>query len=216
LAEDDLILVYYGEFDRAHLDECAECLGRYDQLARSLAPIGESEIPARSEEYGRWVWQRLQPKLRRNEGRRVGAVAAIAAMLLMAFAVGRYTAPERASEPAPVRVKQAALGDHLERSNNVLAEVVNARAEFDFSGERERAESLLMPNRLHRQSAQQAGDRRTAQVLEDLERVLLEIAHSPDRVSSEQLDEIREQIRQQGIVFRVKVIEEEVQEVLEQ
>ncbi|MGC3956548.1 MAG: hypothetical protein QM813_00805 [Verrucomicrobiota bacterium] len=87
--------------------------------------------------------------------------------------------------------------------------------ELDFKDEQERAESLLTPNRLYRQAAAHSGDADTVQVLEDLERTLLEIAHSPAKVSAEGLPAIRQRIREQKITFRVKV-EEVQQEVLQQ
>ena len=80
-----------------------------------------------------------------------------------------------------------AVGDHLERSQMVLVELVNAdtKSAVDISAEREMAESLLQENRLYRQTAQVSGKTRMATVLEDLERVLMEIAHSPERATGD-------------------------------
>ena len=51
---------------------------------------------------------------------------------------------------------------------------------------------LKLRRRLYRQTARTTGDSAVASVLDDLERVLIEIAHSPSEVSSEQLDDLRQ------------------------
>lgn len=224
LTDEDLVLIYYGERERGdHLPACAECEARLAELSRDLPLVtDEMPVPARDADYGRWVWFRLRPQLQpARSGQRAAIAAGVALLILGAFAAGRYSA---SSQPAPMAAKsdsprllRVALGEHLERSQLVLREIENApaAAETDFSGEQERAEGLLTPNRLYRQAAVSAGDDDTVRVLEDLERILLEIAHSPAKVSADELGEIRDRIRQQGIMFRVKV-EEVRQEILEQ
>lgn len=91
----------------------------------------------------------------------------------------------------------------------VLVELANAGApaagKLDISYEQETAEDLLESNRLYRQTAARNGDVATAGLLDDLERVLLEIAHSPAEVSARQLEELRRQIEDRGILFKVRV-----------
>ena len=77
------------------------------------------------------------------------------------------------------------------------------------------AEDLLESNRLYRQTAANTGDVATAALLDDLERVLLEIAHSPSEVSEKQLDELRKQIEDRGILFKVKVFGSQVEHQVE-
>jgi hypothetical protein len=52
----------------------------------------------------------------------------------------------------------------------------------------------------------------TAALLEELERVLLEIAHSPSEVSAHQLEELRRQIEDRGILFKVKIFGSQVEQ----
>jgi hypothetical protein len=107
------------------------------------------------------------------------------------------------------RVLLVAVGDHLERSQMILVELANAGApaagRLDISYQQLAAEDLLESNRLYRQTAASTGDVATATLLEDLERVLLEIAHSPSAVSAKQLEDLRRQIEDRGILFKVKV-----------
>jgi len=87
-------------------------------------------------------------------------------------------------------------------------EVVNAsgNGSVDISQLQASAEELVAANRLYRQSAERAGEAGMAGVLEELERILLEIAHSPSQLTSGELNEIRGRIDAQGILFKVRVI----------
>ena len=98
----------------------------------------------------------------------------------------------------------------------VLVELANADApaagRLDISYEQQTAEDLLESNRLYRQTAATNGDVATAALLEELERSLLEIAHSPSEVSARQLEELRRQIEDRGIIFKVKVFGSRVEQ----
>ena len=146
----------------------------------------------------------------------------MAALLLGAFLAGRW---QRGAAPAVAknqnnqqireRILLVAVGDHLERSQMVLAELDHApdgKGKLDISGERQMAEDLLDDNRLYRQTARTTGDNSMASVLDDLERVLLEIAHSPSEISSQQLDDLREQIESRGLLFKVRVLGSEARD----
>ena len=106
------------------------------------------------------------------------------------------------------RVLLVAVGDHLERSQMVLVELANAQTqgELDISEERQWADELLASNRLYRQTAVQLGQANVADVLDDLERVLVEVARGPSQVSMEQLAEIQQRIEAQGILFKMKIV----------
>jgi hypothetical protein len=106
------------------------------------------------------------------------------------------------------RVLLMAVGDHLERSQMVLVELANAQTqgELDISAERQKADELLASNRLYRQTAVQLGQTRVAGLLDDLERVLVEVARGPSQVSMAQLAEIQQRIDAQGILFKMKIV----------
>jgi hypothetical protein len=71
---------------------------------------------------------------------------------------------------------------------------------------------LLEENRLYRQTALEQGDTGLVNVLDELERVLLDVAHSPREVTPAQLENIRERIDSRGILFKVRVVGEELQQ----
>ena len=223
LAEEQLILHYYGEPEAAgaaeHLAACEICREEYQRLQIVLNSVDSVPVPARNGDYSAQVWARIAPRVGRRKwwisAQRWVAAGAMAAMLAVAFYAGRYTSeppppPDKlASEAVRERILMVAVGDHLERSQMVLVELMNAdtKSAVDISAEREMAESLLQENRLYRQTAQVSGKNRMAAVLEDLERVLMEIAHSPERATGEQVDQIRNRIESQGLLFRVRVVE---------
>ena len=66
--EDDLTLYYYGEGRRRHdierhLESCAGCAATYREIAGILAMVAAPEVPARGDQYGREVWQRIRFRL---------------------------------------------------------------------------------------------------------------------------------------------------------
>jgi hypothetical protein len=106
------------------------------------------------------------------------------------------------------RILLVALGDHLERSQMVLVELMNATPgeSLDISSQRQVAEDLVSENRLYRQTAARAKDKSVTNLLDELERVLVDIAHEPSKVTGPELANIKQRIEAQGIVFKVRVV----------
>jgi hypothetical protein len=103
------------------------------------------------------------------------------------------------------------MSDHLERSQVVLAELVNGTA-GDFTWERDRARDLVSENRLLRQTAVRAGDTSQAALLDELERALLDIANSPSNISSDDLENLQRRIESEGLLFKVRITSTDVRE----
>jgi hypothetical protein len=229
LTEDQLVLHYYGEADAPtgatlHLESCDTCRSNYDSLRRTLDAMSALEVPERGADYGARVWQRVRPRIVAPPRRGIPASwvkwGAIAAMLSVAFFLGRVSQrpAQTVATAIPGQVKErilmVAVGDHLDRSQMVIAELVNtnSRGTLDISGEQHRVEDLVSENRLYRQAALRAGDAGVSNLLEELERVLLEIAHSPSQLDSAQLDELRQRIEAEGILFKIRVVGSTVRE----
>ena len=227
LTEEQLVLYYYGEGDgapavRGHLDACEACRTEYAGLQRVLNVLDSAPVPERDADYGSQVWRRLQPSLRWDRprwqfawwpARHWAAAALVATLIVAAFLAGRYypkghpAAQIATAGQVRERILLVAVGDHLERSKTVLLEVVNARPgePLDVASERERAGDLVAENRLYRQTAAHSGDTRVASVLDDLEPVLLEIARGPERLTPEEVENLRSRIEGDGILFKVRV-----------
>jgi len=242
--EDELILYYYGEHRRRvrveqHLADCAPCRERYQGLAASLALVADPEIPERGDQYGLEVWQRIRHQLPEQEApwwavwtrpHRLALAGAAAALVLAAFIAGRTwpggeapVQPTVAVAPEPeigadagARVRLAAIGDHLEQSERVLLDFVNAYGTADqpadVSSQQLGAADLISANRLYRDASTAAGDETVAAVLDELERNLLEIVHGPATLTPKDLEQIRLRLDAAALLFRVRVLSEQMRE----
>ena len=109
------------------------------------------------------------------------------------------------------RVLLTALNDHFQQSELLLVEVMNAPAaggDLDF--ERQTADDLLDSSRLYRVSAQQNGDTRLANMLQDLESVLVEIARSPDQINRNDFNSLRARIDGDNLLFKVRAVSKQI------
>lgn len=116
------------------------------------------------------------------------------------------SSPSLGTEAIRERVVLAALGEHLDRTERTLVELVNSQpgGRVDISAEQAWARDLLDANRLYRQAAGRNSPA-LSQVLEDLEPVLLEIANSPSQLTSDEFETLRERIEARSLVFKVRV-----------
>jgi hypothetical protein len=141
----------------------------------------------------------------------------MAGLLVTAFVAGRFYTPNQTVDRQKVakddgqgseRVLRAAVGDYLERSQMVLVELVNAdpKSKMDISDEKERADDLVTETRLYRQTATRTGDTRIAALLDELERVLVDIRNSPSEVTPQELDGFRKRLESDGILFKIRVL----------
>jgi len=240
-SDEDLILHHYDEPDcdpavGPHLLVCAGCAQRQQELADTLHLLQVAPVPERSDDYGAEVWRHVRQRLPERQvawrprwsSRWNGlALAAAAAVLVVAgFLTGRLwpqpaqeaplfqlaaVSPEQA-EAGRRRVLLLSVAEHLERSDRVLTDVMNAAGGGDISTAQEWAGDLLSISRLYRQDAVDADEASIAAVLDEIERALLEIVHSPSRASSEQLDDIRGRIDSALLLFKVRVMSEELRQ----
>jgi hypothetical protein len=168
--------------------------------------------------------------------RKLAWAGAAAALFLAAFVAGSRVGwlpsgvapapkvaqtPPAASQPTgadrqrvQADVLMMAVGDHLERSQVTLSELVNTQGgpEVDISDEQQRVRDLVSENRLYRQTALRTGEPAVASVLDDLERVLVEVANGPSTMNEAEFDQVRKRIDRQGIIFKVRVFGERVRE----
>ena len=216
-----------------HLAACQECRLELQRIEAVLTALDSLPVPDPGADYGRRVWQQIAPRLPEKRGRwwqsfleprRLGTVGAIVALIVAAFVAGRITTRNRVEdniatkEQVRERVLVVAVGEHLGRSEMMLVELSNAepatpaQKQVNISSEQHRAEDLLQENRLYRQTALQQGDAGLADTLDELERVLLDVAHSPEEVTPKQLQAIRQKIEARGILFKVRVVGKKLQQ----
>jgi hypothetical protein len=240
VSEEDLLAYRDGESSEreaitTHLRECAECRHAMEKLNAVFEAMQALPVPDPGEEYGARVWSRIEPRLGEKKAswwqtwflpqQRWVALAGVAALIAMAFVLGRWTRGPvvpgvEGTDAAKVRerVLVVAVGEHLGRTEMVLMELANApvpekgQKAVDISSTQKRAEDLVEENRLYRQTALHEGDQAMASTLDELERVLLDIANSPDELTPAQFEAIQKRIEEQGILFKVRVVKQGLDE----
>jgi hypothetical protein len=236
LTEEELFAYREGEPTQReaiaeHLTSCTACRSELERIEAVLSALDHFPVPERGPEYGRAVWQQIAPRLPERAGRgwrgwfeprRWAAVGVMAAVVIAAFVAGRWTKKPEPGAGVPAasvaqvrqRVLVLAVGEHLGKSEMVLMELANAapsepgQKEINISAEQQRAEDLLDANRLYRETALHDGDPALASVLE---RVLLDVAHSPDELTPAKLESLQKRIEAHGILFKVRVVGQELQ-----
>ena len=220
-----------------HLAECAACRESVDAVRRVVAAASAMEVPEPDGSFEARIWRGVQAELeprRATAGwrewfsmRRLAAATAMATVVLAAFLAGRFW-PRPAETPAPVaavtpqvkeRILLVAVGDHLDRAQSILLEISNAEPaagagskNVDISHEQKRAEELLGANRLYRQTALRTGDAPVADVLDQLEPLLVELANGPAEVPASELEALQKRIAARGLLLKVRVVSSNVRE----
>jgi hypothetical protein len=216
----------------AHLSWCADCQSADRDVRETLRLVDVTQVPELPATFERDMWARIEPHLQPPASSRWarlrapftahrmavprlawagGAVAAI----VLAFFIGRAGRPDAlpaldrtAIQVARGRVLDAEVEEHLERSQRVLAEVVNLDTDSSvvLASDRERAADLVAAGRVYRRTADALGETATSELLEDLERVLLDVANGSADPSPREIESWRQRIDQQDLVFRLRVV----------
>ena len=237
-SQDEFILAYYDEPDarREHLDACEECRTELARLANVLDQVTPAEVPEPGDDYDARVRDRLSGRLRgepKRTSREWTKWVAAAAMLAIAFIGGllwnrRYTGPVQiANQPSTAtateqvaattqqqrdRILLVVVGDHLDSSERMLVELTNltAKTDVDVTTEQQRAEELLVSNRLYRRTALDRGEDRVATLLDELEPVLMQIARGPAQLTPEELQKVQKRVETKELVFKLRVLRADV------
>jgi len=218
----------------SHLAACGACQASYTRLQRVMAFVDSAPAADAPDGFERTAWARLEPALHRGDRgwlswfvlspARLAFAAGVLALVGASFMAGRLV-PRRPAADA-IQAKTAAqvkegvllvdLGEHLDRSQRMLIELASAPPDNDGAGpvdmslEQSRAEQLVAANRLYRQTAASTGDAAIASLLDDLERVLVDIAASPKTMTPEELDSVRRRIESKELLFKVRVMAAQV------
>jgi hypothetical protein len=237
--EDDLILLFYEDGPSetrtkamAHLDRCPTCLAAFQDIRQALALVTDAEVPAPRPGFEARLWAAVAAELPgaapRFARRPFTPLLAWAALLMFVVMAGygwvRFAAPASTPPAGPVaveagaglqeRVLLTALDQHFGQTETLLVELLNApdHTANELVFERATADDLVWSGRLYRASAHQTGDERFADVLDDLESVLVEVARSPTTVADQQLQAWRDQIEDHGLLFKVRTVTREIRE----
>jgi hypothetical protein len=158
----------------------------------------------------------LQRPVRLSVRPTVRLVMAIAAILVLGVAIGRFTAPGTPAQPAASGTIAAAPGSEKREKSNIATELATAdhlsqvetfftefgteRASPEFT---DHAKSLLSTTRLLLDS-KRVSDPRTRKLLEDLELVLVQIATMNPKDRAEDLNSIADGLAQNSLRTRLR------------
>jgi hypothetical protein len=240
VTDEELLLDYYDEsasHDRAHrlahIESCQRCRALDRELRAVLALVDQAPTMDAPPGFGREMWARIEPEISARSVRerrwwipqRWALAGGMVALLIGAFSLGRvWDTPRstRSNGPAPVvdesalsdRLLQAEVEEHLERSQRVLVDLVNADDVVTdaVAADRDRAADLVAAGRLYRRSVEATGDVEMRDLLEDIERVLVDVANGAPDGSSKDLTDVRTRISEQDLVFRLRVAASEMRE----
>jgi hypothetical protein len=219
LSPQQLTDAYYGEADdsvREHIRQCEQCAGEYKTLEELLGVVRDMPVPEPQPGYENQVWARLLPQLPQRKSLWSWILhpwvltPALAALLTIAFVAGMLTQQHRQPHGIPAQARERvlliSLSDHLERSQVLLTELLHAPPEaLDFAEERSRARDLLEENRLLRQASARVGENPRSALLEDLERILLDLANAAPDLSAGDLQDLQTRIRNNGLLFKIRI-----------
>ena len=216
-----------------HLKECVECRSEMERIEAVFAALDAMPVPDPGEDYEQRVWRQIADRLPEKRvsfwqgwfsWKPLVVAGAMAALMVLAFVIGvrkgRHEGGGEIADSGKVRerVLVVAVGDHLGRSEMMLMELENAQPAasgqrvINISTTQRRAEDLVEENRLYRQTALKEGDQAMASTLDELERVLLDVANSPDEVTPAQFEALRKRIEARGILFKVRVVNQDLRE----
>jgi hypothetical protein len=240
LSEEQIVLHYYGDAEDGtsitqHMSECATCREEFERVQAMLRQIEPIEVPEPGASFEEKTWLNVRDRLPDKRSwlsnwfsspKQWALAGSMVALLIAAFVAGRYwphaNTPinqppvvadgKRNDKANPQQIVLVAVGSHLEQSEMLLVEIMNAdgTSPLDLSAEQGRARDLLDANHLYRVSAQQAGDPKIAHLLDELGGVLAEVANSPEQLSQGDLKEIRGRIESEGLLFKVRVVGSDV------
>lgn len=223
LSEEHLILHYYGETDASeHLRICPACSAELSRLKYTLDSLSAYQSPERGPNYEALLWQKLAPEFRAVRvpwwKRPMVLAPLLSGLVVASFFAGRISTSRHAapalltsnniSDAGRQRILLVAVGDHLERSQMVLVEIANAKSDDKdaIRLSQARAQDLVAENRLYRQTAAQTGDQEFNALLDELGRVLTDIANGPSDLSSSELEQIQRRIESRGLIFKIRVV----------
>ena len=118
----------------------------------------------------------------------------------------------RSNSDASRRVLLTNVSSHIETSRRLLTLVSNGGSDLsaDLEPRRQMIEELISFNRLYRRIAEQSGDTMLANILQQMESVLLEISHTERSENDAEWKKVRERLDGTDLLFKLKVTDKRI------
>lgn len=201
----------------AHFAFCAACRESLADLGAIRAALASRVVEEPADGWGAFA-ERLNQELNRAEVRKFGgsggwfrvaaAVTLVATGLVAGWTLSRVTPVEPASQVAVAQPRDRAIADAggagLARAHVVLAGLAQKEDGAAWSLERRMAATLLPELRLIRQAASDGGRADLADILIDVETLLLQATYA-ERDDAETLARLRGMIDRRDLLMRLSV-----------
>lgn len=222
----------------SHLRECDACRASFEDLRDALNLVDHAKVPEPRPGFEAEMWARVAAAMpaapvesRGTHGRSGTLISILALAATVAVALGlayvwrgtrqapvapavtstaTATAPAGSESRRRERVLLTALDDHFQQSEVLLVELMNGDTRSDLNFERATADDLVNSGRLYYATAQQNGDEQLAQMLEDLNAVLIEVARSPAKPSRTDVQSLRARIDDSALLFKVRAVSNQI------
>jgi len=227
-----ITLSLYGELDEKdravldrHVRECRACAAEMEYTKKVFKLLDEHKPALAAEPDWERSWQKIQSGISRTPAKNkaplfprwrwVYAGSAIAAVLILGIVIGKYwfapsQKPVQIASPmtaSPVSL-QPALSSHLDDIKPVLLEYAHYTAGDQGTKkiviDEKIVRGLLLQNLLLKRILAEK-DPAAAELLDDLDLVLKEIANQPSQ-SEQAPSQIKDLIDQRGILFKMEVL----------
>jgi hypothetical protein len=237
--EEDFVLLFYGDAGTddeqrvsTHVRTCDTCRSVWREITASLHAVDGAGIPEPPPDFERVMWAKVQREIADLPVAtpwwvpRAWLPIVSLATVVLAVMIGLQLTPgttdvvpdaTRATASQPERVLLIAMDEHLERSELLLVELMNADLDLANGGdavqlgfELAAADDLLLSSRLYKQTAAHTGNVELAAMLEDLERVLVEVARGPDELTPDDLHALQTRIADDDLLFKVRIVNDEI------
>lgn len=122
------------------------------------------------------------------------------------------------SSEASRRILLSNVSTHLEAGSRLFTTVSNSAGstEIDLSEREQMIEDLISFNRLYRQAAERSQDSHLALVLQQMERVLLQLHHvdigGSGATNAQSLDKVRSRLDDSDLLFKMKVANKKIEQ----
>ena len=213
---------------RAALVDDPAIAARFGALCRALAAAARAPLPEPAPDLGERMWARVEPLLEvrtaapppaagRGPWLALAAAAGLAAVAVVMS--GRIAVPGAEPEPtlasaagqvaftpaARERVLLTRVAHHLDGSQRLLASVSNGEpTRADLADARAWAQRALSANRVYRNAAAGAGEKRMVALLDAMEPLLIEIANAPETMTPGELAFLQQRIEDADLLFRIR------------
>jgi hypothetical protein len=231
-AKNNITLYLYGELDeedraslQQHLQECRSCAEELDYTKKVFKLLDEYQPAPAHEPNWESSWQRIQSGIARTPAkdkarlfprwRWVYAGSAIVAVLIIGIIIGKYwlaPSPQPIQTKLPTTILPAALpptlSSHLEDLKPLLLEYAHytpgEQGTKTMIVDEKIVRGLLLQNLLLKRRLAEK-DPAAAELLDDLDLVLKEIANQPsqDRQAPSQIKDL---INKRGILFKMEIL----------